>query len=173
MVPSAGAISGGADGSSEQNLPLPLQANKAHLSPVPTGLASDSSTALLGEAYTSATSRNTRGLAPTLTISAPSGVETFDQGDAHSPPARGMVAGGSVDLGSFRRVSDDDYEPETATQKNFGMDDSQQYSAGGGGHRPRESFDEAAWEGMDGSTGAFEGEEGQAGPGPRTIEHER
>lgn len=181
MVPSAGAVSGTADGRTEQYLPLPLQANKQHMSPQPTQsmmYGNGSSTSLLGDGGTSS-SVNVRGQIPSLTISTSSGVETFDQGQrmagSTSPSAlsasRGMVAGGSVDLSSFRPSDGDDefgYEPEpaTATRSQFTITDDHHHPSG---HRPRESFDEAAWEGMDGNAGAFEGDEGQAGPGPSTI----
>lgn len=182
MVPSAGAMSGGADGRAEQYLPLPLQANKLHMSPQPTSnsMNTGSSTSLLGDGGTSSGVQY-RGTIPALTIST-TGVETFDQGLGGSPnnSAALMAAGvgGSVDLSSFRRTSNGDdefgYEPDpaTATRSTFGLEDQmqRQNSVGsGGGHRPRESFDEAAWEGMDGNAGAFEGAEGQAGPGPSSI----
>lgn len=175
MVPSAGAVSGTADGRQEQYLPLPLQANKQHMSPQPTqNMYAESSTSLLG----SSTAVNTRGI-PSLLIST-SGVESFDQGGSNAGAASGLAgghaavgsAGGSVDLSSFRRTGDGDefvYEPETATRSNFALADGNGSNIGVG-HRPRESFDEAAWEGMDGSPGGtFESEEGQPGPGPSTI----
>lgn len=191
MVPSAGAISGTADGRQEQYLPLPLQVNIAHMSPT-ANMNVGSSSSLLGEesssAEASSTAVNTRGVIPSLKVSnLTSGVEAFDQGIFTSPGGRrgsgGMAAGASVDLGSFRRTgeSDDEYEPETATRSHFGFVDSTATSsdalglgrtgspgAGGHAHRPRESFDEAGWEGMDGKPSG-ESEVGQAGPGPSTI----
>jgi hypothetical protein len=191
MVPSAGAISGTPDGRQEQYLPLPLHVNKAHMSPATNMNVGSSSSLLEGDtssAEASSTAVNTRGMIPLLKVSKlAGGVETFDQGNFMSAGRRGstggMVAGASVDLGSFRRTgeNDDEYEPETATRSRFSFMDSTSTSSGapglervgspgtgGHGRRPRESFDEAGWEGMDG-TPSGESEVGQAGPGPSTI----
>ena len=83
----------------------------------------------------------------------------------------GMVAGGggSVDLSSFRRTTGDEYgyEPEPPE---LNLNTPTPVARQDSNHRPRESFDDAGWEGMDGSVGgAMVGEEGQAGPGPSTI----
>ncbi|KAF8321554.1 hypothetical protein DL93DRAFT_2072264 [Clavulina sp. PMI_390] len=183
MVPGAGSVSGTADGRPEQFLPLPLNANKPNMSPAPTPNPTQmnigSSTSLLGGQDSSSSSVNLRGI-PSLRVST-SGVEHFDQtmlADPNATPtglrsgyavSPAVAGGGSVDLGSFRSVPGSDaefFEPSSAQPAQ------RQNSTGSSGaqHKPRESFDEAAWEGMDGSPGGtFEGDEGQAGPGPNTI----
>ena len=184
QVPSAGAVYGTPDGRQEQYLPLPLQVNKAHMSPLTTNMNAGSSSSLLGGGSSSGGSSTAvnRGVTPSLTSDA--GMEMFDQGDSAIAEgsgrhgAGGIVAVASVDLGSFRRSGDEDdeYEPGTATRSHFGLMESTSSAPGpgraghpgSGAHKPRESFDEAAWEGMDG-TPSGDSEEGQAGPGPSTI----
>lgn len=189
MVPSAGATYGMPDGTPEQYLPLPLQANKVNASPATPNMNVGSSSSLLGGEGSlsggSSTAVNTRGVIPSLRVSTlDGGMETFDQGypsPTGGPGGHGgdgTAAGSSVDLGSFRRTGkeDDEFEPETATRSQFHVMDSgpglgRAASSGGvsyGAHKPRESFDEAAWEGMDG-TPSGHSEVGQAGPGPSTI----
>lgn len=195
MVPTAGAASGGADGEPEQYLPLPLQVNKAHQSPAPmSNPLSSSTTSLLSDQRKGTSSSvdlrpGRSGTVPSLTVSSTGEtsdspvMESFEQGSSSSSSGHLRTAasgskGGSVDLGSGgfgaldeELVEDPGHPHDHSRYPNppdsafgSGPSDSSRF-----GHRPRESFDEAGWEGHNGSVGAFEGEEGEAGPGPSSI----
>jgi hypothetical protein len=190
MVPSAGALSGGANGELAQHLNVPLPINKTNQSPLPiNNMLSSSQMSLLGESrHGTSSSVELRGVkVEALAVSTQRhDTETFDQGPESSglghlrAGAATKGESGSVDLGSrgLNAMTDEELhnpyidQPDSAFGGRSDPSGAGPSGGSGSGHRPRESFDQAgvaAWEGADGSVSAFEGNEGEAGPGPNTI----